>query len=143
MKHYSTKTYTHAEGLSACFRQWRANSHCSFLHGYALQVAFTFGAQTLDDKHWVMDFGGLKGLRGWLHDTFDHKTLVAEDDPEIGTLLDLHERRVIDIVVLPAVGCEKFAEYIFNEASQHLPARVWIESVEVREHGGNSALVRR
>ena len=33
----STKTYGHEEGLSCCFRQWRAtHSHCRLLHGYAL-----------------------------------------------------------------------------------------------------------
>ncbi len=29
----STKSYDHSEGLSCCFRQWRAtHSHCSLVH---------------------------------------------------------------------------------------------------------------
>ena len=37
-----TKTYGHDLGLSCCFRQWGASSHCRFLHGYALSFSFTF-----------------------------------------------------------------------------------------------------
>ena len=29
----STKTYGHDLGLSAAFRQWRAESHCRLIHG--------------------------------------------------------------------------------------------------------------
>ena len=32
----SSKTYGHEIGLSAAFRQWRAQSHCRLIHGYAL-----------------------------------------------------------------------------------------------------------
>ena len=59
-KHYSTKTYGHNIGLSAVFRQLHADSHCRFLHGYSLQFKFTFGCDELDEKNWVVDFGGLK-----------------------------------------------------------------------------------
>ena len=41
----STKTYGHEEGLSCCFRQWRAtHSHCRLLHGYALSFRLTFAS---------------------------------------------------------------------------------------------------
>src|SRR4051812_22439004 len=80
----STKTYPHSIGLSCCFRQWRAlHSHCRFLHGYALQVKLTFVAQTLDERNWVVDFGGLKDIKERLTELLDHKTIVARDDPEI------------------------------------------------------------
>ncbi len=48
----STKMYDHNEGLSCCFRQWRAtDSHCRLIHGYALAFKFvfaTFGDGTLN-----------------------------------------------------------------------------------------------
>ena len=51
MAYYSTKTYGHNIGLSACFRQPHADhSHCRFLHGYSLQFKFTFEADELDNK---------------------------------------------------------------------------------------------
>jgi 6-pyruvoyltetrahydropterin/6-carboxytetrahydropterin synthase len=79
--HYSTKTYGAEVGLSSCFRQHKAQSHCRLLHGYAMSFSFKFGALVLDERNWVVDFGGLKGLKAILEETFDHKTIIAEDDP--------------------------------------------------------------
>ena len=32
---------------------------------------------------WVMDFGGLKPIKAWLEDLFDHTLLINEDDPAL------------------------------------------------------------
>ena len=141
----STKTYGHNEGLSCCFRQWRAShSHCRLLHGYALSFHFVFASHDLDERNWCFDFGGLKPVRAWLHHNFDHTTLAAEDDPELGAFQDLADRGLIDLRVLPAVGCEATARYVHEFAGRFVEeqtnGRVWLESVEVREHAGNSAI---
>src|SRR3954468_10702441 len=82
----STKTYDHNEGLSCCFRQWRAvDSHCRFIHGYALAFRFVFATDRLDERNWCFDFGGLKPIRTWLHEMFGHTMIVADDDPEMAT----------------------------------------------------------
>lgn len=142
----STKTYGHDLGLSACFRQWRAESHCRFLHGYALAVRLEFAADELDVRNWVVDFGSLKGFKQWLCDTFDHKLLVAEDDPaRTGLLNALGQEGLADVVVVPATGCEAFAKLIFEcgeiwlEDNGYAP-RVRMHQVEVKEHGANSAI---
>lgn len=145
MTYRSTKTYGHDLGLSACFRQWRAESHCAQLHGYALAFTLTFEAEELDARNWVVDFGSLKGFRGWLEDTFDHKLLVAEDDPKRDWLVALGDFGLAEVVVVPAVGCEAFAEMVFQCAEIWLAdngyaPRVRVVSVECREHGANSAL---
>ena len=147
MAYYSTKTYDHNEGLSCAFRQWRAeHSHCQLIHGYALAFKFVFGAKKLDDRNWVQDFGGLKIIKSWLKDQFDHTLCIAEDDPQLQTLMIL-DGKIANIRMLPAVGCEKFAEYVFNHVSniieQDSQGRVWVESVECREHGANSAIYTR
>ena len=144
----STKTYDHVEGLSCCFRQWRAtHSHCRLLHGYALAFRFVFATRQLDDRNWCMDFGGLKPVRTWLHDTFDHTTLVAADDPAIDMFKGLARENLIDLRVLPAVGCEAIAQHVHDFVAVHVETetggRVWLESVEVREHGGNSAIFEK
>lgn len=141
----STKTYGHEIGLSAAFRQWRAESHCRLIHGYALSVRFEFEATELDCRNWVVDFGSLKNLKGLLEDTFDHKTLVAEDDPEIEWFREGDRRGILDLVVVPACGCERFAEMIFEATAQWLKdagysPRCKVVLVEVREHGANSAI---
>lgn len=141
----STKTYGHNIGLSACFRQWRAESHCRFLHGYALSVKLTFVADGLDSRNWVQDFGSLKPVKKYLEDTFDHKTLVAADDPKINEIVKLDDEGIIDVVIVEATGCEAFAKMISDYVAQWLltegyAPRVKLHSVEVREHEGNSAV---
>lgn len=142
---HSTKTYGHELGFSCAFRQWKAESHCRHLHGYALGFKFTFAAQFMDERGWVVDFGGLKDLKAILEGTFDHRTLVAADDPEIEALRGLHRAGVICMVEVPATGCEAFARMVFDCAEQYLKdagfaPRCWLVSVEVMEHGANSAI---
>lgn len=144
----STKTFGHEIGLSAAFRQWRAESHCRLIHGYALAIKFTFGCDDLDVRNWVVDFGSLKSLKQRLEDTFDHKLLVAEDDPHLMTFELLQRAGLAEIVVVPATGCERFAEMIYESTEVWLKdagysPRCWVEEVEVREHGANSAIYRR
>jgi 6-pyruvoyltetrahydropterin/6-carboxytetrahydropterin synthase len=142
MKYQSTKTYGHEEGLSCCFRQWRARSHCNLLHGYSLSFRFVFEADTLDDRNWVVDFGGLKVLKLALHDQFDHKTVIAADDPYLPEIQALGRLGVADVVVLPGVGCEKFAELAWEMANDIVAGnhRVRVVSCECAEHGANSAI---
>lgn len=140
----STKIYDFNEGLSCCFRQWRADhSHCRLIHGYALSFKFVFGCQTLDDRHWCLDFGSLKPVRAWLHEMFDHTMVVAADDPHLERFEDLARSGLVDLRVMPAVGCEATARYVYETVNAMVQAqtklRVWVESVEVREHGSNSA----
>ena len=140
----SSKTYGHDIGLSACFRQWRADSHCRFLHGYALSVHLEFEADELDARNWVVDFGSLKPFKQILEDTFDHKLLVAEDDPEIDVIRMLQHNGLAQVVVVDATGCEAFAELIYKGCEVWLKDagygdRVRMHHVTVREHGANSA----
>lgn len=147
MPHFSTKSYGHELGLSATFRQWRADSHCQQLHGYALAVSFKFGCKELDERNWVVDFGSLKQVKAWLCDMFDHKTLVARDDPYREYFRQLGEVGIAHIVLVDAVGCEAFAKMIHDRVSDMMKEkygnRVWVQSVEVREHGANSAIYER
>lgn len=143
----STKTYGHEVGLSACFRQWRAESHCRLLHGYALAFYFVFEATELDHRNWVIDFGGLKMLKLGLEGYFDHKLLIAADDPELKNLDMLHTLGLAEVRVLQKVGCEAFAELGWRLADETIKrldqhSRVRVVSCEVREHGANSAIYK-
>lgn len=147
MKYECTKTYGSEQGLSCAFRQWRATSHCSRVHGYALAFRFVFGCETLDAKGWVVDFGGLKDLKEDLKDTFDHTWAVAGDDPAQEAILKLGVGRII---MFPGgVGCEKFAERAWWMAWQRVQnmnraegRRIFVISTECMEHAGNSAIYR-
>lgn len=140
MTYQSTKRYGHELGLSACFRQYLAGSHCNLLHGYALSFKFVFEADTLDDRNWVQDFGSLKKLKQDLIDLFDHKLLVAEDDPQKDIICSLAGLQIADVVELPAVGCEAFAQIAYSMASEYVRKGVRVVSCECAEHGANSAI---
>lgn len=141
----STKTIT----LGSCaFRQWRAtHSHCRLIHGYNLKAKIWFTGD-LDNKNWIIDFGGLKEIREKLEHTFDHTFCVASDDPYLETFKDLASQGVLDIRILEhGVGCERFAEYVFKLVNDYIvdatEGRCWVSQVEVFEHENNSALYRR
>ena len=143
--YYSTKTYGHNIGLSAVFRQPNADhSHCHLLHGYSLQFKFTFGCSDLDNKNWAVDFGGLKPLKAWLEDSFDHKVAVDSADPEMETLKALEEKGLAELRIFDGVGAEKFAEHAFNFADKLIrnatDGRCYCVKVECAEHGANSAI---
>lgn len=141
----STKTFGHELGLSCAFRQWRADSHCNLIHGYALSFKFTFESLTLDVRNWVVDFGSLKSLKQMLVDTFDHTLLVASDDPQIAAFQQLNNTGLARVIVVEATGCEAMARMVYAATEQWLKdagysPRVELVSVEVAEHGANSAI---
>jgi 6-pyruvoyltetrahydropterin/6-carboxytetrahydropterin synthase len=143
-KYYSTKTYGHNIGLSAVFRQPLAHSHCKFLHGYSLQFKFIFGCEELDERNWVVDFGGLKPLKKWLEDSFDHKVVVDREDPLLYKLSELESCGLAELTLFDGVGVEKFAEHAHKFADQLVREmtnnRCYCVSAECAEHGSNSAI---
>lgn len=143
----ATKTYKANVGFSTAFRQWRADSHCSKNHGYALEFTAQFEARELDHRQWVVDFGALKSFKGWLEHMFDHTTLVAVDDPQLEWFRKAHERNIIDIREVVATGCEATARLVFERlelwvSDNGYSPRVALTKLEVREHDGNSAYVK-
>ena len=144
-KHYSTKHYGHNIGLSAVFRQPNADhSHCHFLLGDSLAFTFTFGCDKLDNKNWAVDFGGLKPLKAWRTDSFDHKLCLDVNDPHLEKFKELDALDLADIRMFDGVGAEKFAEHAFNFADKLIREatdnRCYVVKVECAEHGANSAI---
>lgn len=141
---YSTKTFGNDRGLSCTYRQWRADSHCRFLHGYSIGVKFIFTADSLDDKNWIYDFGNTKWIKAFLEDYFDHTTCIAKDDPELSAFQNLADKNLIQLKLFDGVGCEKFAEfiglYVDGRLNTDTAGRVRLKSVEVFEHAANSAI---
>ena len=149
MKFQSTKRI---DGFSTCFRQWKAvDTHCSYVHGYSIYFDITFEGE-LDYRNWVADFGLFKRSKttilgmspkeyfAWL---LDHTTIVAEDDPYLPQFEQMDKDGVIQLRILPATGCERFAEFLFEVINIFLKeetnGRVRATKVEVYEHERNSA----
>lgn len=139
----STKTFGFDRGFAVAYRQWRAESHCRLLHGYALGFRFEFEADTLDVRNWVVDFGSLT-LKHKLEDWFDHTTLVAQDDPELARFQEMHKAGLIKMTVVEATGCEALSKFLFDYTTDWIKEngyapRVRVRRVEVMEHSANSA----
>lgn len=145
-KYTSTKEY-HDE-FPCAYRQWRADSHCRIIHGYSFSMKFYFGTNDLDVRNWVVDFGGLKELKSFLKDMFDHTLLVAEDDPEIDWYKEAEKRKIAKLTILPKLGCEGLADQLYKYVNGvYIPdmwgksesERLWCYRVEVRETQNNMA----
>jgi len=149
-KFQSTKVF---DGFSCVFRQWKAEgTHCRFLHGYGVSFKVWFEGE-LDEKNWIWDFGGMKRANGtidgmnpkaWMDYIFDHTTLIAEDDPYLEGWKAMDHHGLIQLRVIPHVGAERFAEFVFNKINDFVKAetdnRVRVTKVEFMEHNKNSAI---
>ena len=145
----STKIF---DGYSTVFRQWRAEgTHCKFLHGYGVSFKVWFEGE-LDERNWVWDFGGMKRAKTQIagmspKDYFtyllDHTTIVAQDDPYLPHFKQMDEDGIIQLRILDATGCERFAQYLYEIINDFLKVetkgRVKATKVEVYEHEKNSA----
>ena len=141
------------DGFSTCFRQWRANTtHCQYLHGYDVEFEVTFEGE-LDHRNWVWDFGGMKrannlidGMqpKAWMEYMFDHTVVVAEDDPDMQNFIDMDSRGIIQLRVVPGVGAEKFAEFLYHKLNDFVQleteGRVKVVKVKFMENHKNSAI---
>lgn len=145
-KYTSTKEYIDA--FPCAYRQWKSDSHCNKTHGYAFSMKFYFGANDLDARNWIVDYGSLKPLKQFLESQFDHTLLVATDDPYLETFRDLNRNGLAKVIELPALGCEALADQLYDYVNQvFIPEnygtgeanRVWCYRVEVRETQSNMA----
>ena len=145
MKYISTKTYKQIAPVA--YRQWKADSHCNKIHGYALSFYFEFEATTLDARNWVMDFGGLRPLKDKLEEWFDHTLLLALDDPNYNDIKKLGELGLAKITEVEKTGCEGIASFLYEYVNTiFLPSygeqdRIWCRRVEVRETDNNMAYI--
>ena len=149
-KFQSTKLF---DGYSCVFRQWKAEgTHCRFLHGYGVSFRVWFEGE-LDERNWVWDFGGMKRAKGtidnmspkeWMEYMFDHTLIVAEDDPGISGFKTMDQLGIIQLRILPAVGAEQFAKYVFEKLNTFVQEetnnRVKVVRVEFMENNKNTAI---
>ena len=143
MKFKSTKRFG---PITTGHRQWRDKGHCSYVHGYGRYVRLTFEAIELDERGWVMDFGDLKDVKSWIESEWDHRTLIAADDPAIPELKTLEEVGGINLNILPEgylPGIEESCRYLYDKLNPVIQRktnnRVEITRVEIWETEKNQA----
>ena len=79
-------------------------------------------------------------------DTFDHKVVLDEDDPNLHHFHVLEDAGLCQITILDGVGAEMFAKHAYDFADklirEQTDNRCWVHSVECMEHGANSAVFK-
>jgi len=89
--------------------------------------------------------GTIDGMnpKAWMDYMFDHTTVVAEDDPYRSHFHNMYEEGIVQLRVLPAVGAEQFAKFIFEKLNtfvqEETEGRVKVVRVEFMENNKNSA----
>lgn len=146
-KYTSTKEYVDA--FPVAYRQFRdLKGSCSLIHGYAFTIKLYFGTDDLDVRRWCVDYGGLRDLKEVLESQFDHRLLVAEDDPHLDWYKEAEKRGIAKLTVLPNLGCESLADQIYKFVNgvfipdylgHHEAERIWCYRVELRETQSNMA----
>ena len=138
------RSYKEFNGYSTAFRQWRADSHCKYIHGYALRFKVWFEGE-IDERNWVVDFGCFKrnGIKDWFKYQFDHTTVVSKDDPALAKFKEMDDDGLIQLRIMEDVGCEKFAEFVFEYLNEKIisetDGRVSVHKVQCWEHEDNMA----
>jgi 6-pyruvoyltetrahydropterin/6-carboxytetrahydropterin synthase len=117
------------------------------LHGYSIGIKLIFESETLDDRNWVMDFGGLKAFKEWSEYMFDHTLVLGADDPHLEKFkalaaLGLNDvGGVCDIRIVEAVGCEKFSELAYKTMQDILETFQKGEGWELKDQSGKTLKV--
>lgn len=146
MKFQSTKRIG---PISTGHRQWKAENHCRFIHGYGRYIEFLFEGEQ-DDKSWIVDFGGLKGIKKQIEEAWDHKTLIASNDPKLDLILQMEKEGLLAVTIMdidkghtPGIeGSCKWAMDTFNPMIQEMTdGRCYIKQIRIWEHENNSALI--
>jgi 6-pyruvoyltetrahydropterin/6-carboxytetrahydropterin synthase len=142
MKFRSSKTF---HNLPCAHRRYAHQGHCAFVHGYSRSFTLWFESESREEgTGFVMDFGGLKEVKSWLEDHFDHTMLLDAKDPLLPQFQDLERQGACKLVVFDDVGMEGSAKYVYDFVSSWVSrktsGRVTLYSVECRENDKNSAI---
>jgi 6-pyruvoyltetrahydropterin/6-carboxytetrahydropterin synthase len=117
---------------------------CSNIHGHSYQLSVTLIGKPInniaDPKNgMVMDFGDLKNIvKTEIIDTFDHALVLNDATPEKETIssLPLFEK----VIFLPyQPTCENMLPDIASRISKHLPERIKLHNLKLRETNNSFA----
>jgi 6-pyruvoyltetrahydropterin/6-carboxytetrahydropterin synthase len=90
--------------------------------------------------------GTIDGMnpKEWFEFMLDHTFIVAEDDPFKDSFLKMNDAGVAQVRVIPAVGAEQFAKFIYDKLQPFIDSetdgRVKVSKIEFREHEKNTAI---
>ena len=120
----------------------RHESKCKHLHGHRYRLTVSVSGPIKDDDSpengMVIDFGRVKDALMVVHDEYDHRLLIGQDDPLLPEMTSLP-----GLVVFPVQPtAENIAEVCLTKLSDLLAPLV-VEWVEIQETTSCTARVTR
>lgn len=113
---------------------------CRYIHGHNWTFKITFSALKLDKNGFIVDFGNLQYLDGWIKKNLDHACVLNQNDIIINQVNKLN---LFKLFTVPNCSCEGLAQYLFNVFDKLIKrfenGRVEIFSIEVFENESNFA----
>lgn len=88
----------------------------------------------------------IKNLDTMIATNFTNKTVIEQDDPDLDIFKQLHDRGLLDIIIVPnKVGAENFAHGVYNWVKVYLIdsgliGRIDVRTVDVVEDAKNIAI---
>ena len=127
-------------------RQHRHGGRCRWVHGHGWTIRVTFGAGEPDAHGFVVDFGRLHTLSGWIDEHLDHGLLLSRDDDAGRAMVDAAPD-LFKVCWLGTASCEGLAEHLLEVFAGLLREqegeRAWIERIEVWEDADNRVTLER
>ena len=111
-------------------RQPKHSGRCSRIHGHSWSITLTFASSELDKNGFVVDFGELHYLSGWI-------------DEHLDKLRNLADEGLLKIIEVNQASCEGIAEFLFSTFDQmvrkNTDNRAWVQKIHLEEDSKNSA----
>ena len=122
-------------------RQPKHDGHCALVHGHNWGIKVTFGAITLDENKFIIDFGKLQFLKDWIKTNLDHACVINRDDPFIAVAAAYPS--YFNLYLVDDCSCEGLARHIFDMfdslVKEETVGRVFVRNIIVTEDSKNSA----
>ena len=123
-------------------RQHLHDGRCFFLHGHNWDITLTFACDAPDENGFVVDFGKLKFIGGWIDEHLDHACVLSKDDP-LREALVAAAPQAWRIYLVEQCSCEGLARHLYGVfdalVRECTSNRVRVLSVRVSEDKKNYA----
>lgn len=100
---------------------------CRYLHGHNGKVVITLGAEELDERGMVFDFGDIKRVVAtWIDENLDHRMILCRHDPVV-PMLEAQNEPLYLLDENPTA--ENIAKLIYDKTQEAgfpiIEARLW------------------
>lgn len=118
--------------FDAAHRVINHESKCKMLHGHRYVLEASFLANELDSLGRVIDFGEARKILGdWIDENFDHNTILAKDDFELGEkIASITEQKIFYLDQNPTA--ENIAKFLLEKICPKIFAKSSAKCVAIK-----------